>query len=72
MSLDIALRELAEVDIGLQFRVDGDGNLAVAQGQFDIELTLEQRSLQAQHVVVGHNLVHTILRRVEFRAFPHL
>ena len=72
VALDVTLGELAEVDPGLQLRIDGDGNLAVAKGKLDVELSLQQGTLQPKYVVVGYNLVHTVLCRIEPGTSPDL
>ena len=72
VTLNVLLRELTEVDPCLQLRVDRNGDTAVAKGNLDVELSLQHRSLQPQHVVVSHDLVYTVLCRVKLGTFPHL
>ena len=72
LTLDVVFGEGTEVDIRLELRIDGDGYLTVAEGHLDIEATFQHRALQAQHVVVGYNLVDMIFGCVELGAFLHL
>ena len=65
ITLHVLLREFAEVDPGLQFRVDGNGYLTVGHRHLEVELLLQQAALEAQGIVVGDNLMDVVFGCIE-------
>ena len=65
-TLDVALGEGAEVDVGLDLGIHRDGYLAIAQGDLDVEGAVEEAAFQAPGVIVGDELVEVVLGGGEF------
>ena len=72
VSPDVAVVELAEVDVGLHRRIDWNGDAALAQRQVDAELLAENAAEQLLRIVVRDDLVDVALGAVEARLLLYL